>query len=56
MAGLAALARWMGFLILPELVKKRETGLPLSARREMDSAEMGFFLERVFFMEVLSTE
>jgi hypothetical protein len=39
---------------LPELVKKRETSLPLSARRAMLSAEMGFFLERVFFMEALA--
>jgi len=32
------LTRWMGFCILPELVKKRETSLPLSAWREMLSA------------------
>jgi hypothetical protein len=32
----------MGFVILPELVKKCEMGLPLSARRAMVSAEVGF--------------
>jgi hypothetical protein len=31
----STLTRWMGFCILPELVKKRETSLPLSAWREM---------------------
>jgi hypothetical protein len=50
----STLTRWMGFIILPELVKKRETSLPLFARRAMASAEMGFFLERVFFMEGLA--
>jgi hypothetical protein len=29
----STLTRWMGFIILPELVKKWETSLPLSARR-----------------------
>jgi len=43
--------RWMGFLISPELVKKRETSLPLSAIRAMASAETGFFLSGVFFIE-----
>src|SRR6266852_672762 len=43
--------RWMGFLISPELVKKRETSLPLSAIRAIVSAETGFFLCRVFFIE-----
>jgi hypothetical protein len=45
--------RWMGFLISPELVKKRETSLPWSAIRAMLSAETGFFLRRVFFTEFL---
>src|SRR5271167_363390 len=44
----------MGLIILPELVKKRETSLPLSAKRAMVSAETGFFLERVFFIEALT--
>src|SRR5712691_10087429 len=43
--------RWIGFLISPELVKKRETSLPLSAIRAMVSAETGFFLRRVFFIK-----
>src|SRR5258707_8557145 len=43
--------RWMGFLIFPELEKKRETSLPRSAMRAMVSAESGFFLECVFFIE-----
>ncbi len=43
--------RWMGFLISPELVKNRETSLPLSAIRAMLSAETGFFLAAVFFIE-----
>src|SRR6266404_8255317 len=43
--------RWMGFLISPELVKKCETSLPLSAIRAMVSAETGFFLRRVFFIK-----
>src|SRR6266851_2771284 len=47
----STLTRWMGFLISPELVKKRETSLPLSAIRAMLSAETGFFLRRVFFIE-----
>jgi hypothetical protein len=42
--------RWMGFLISPELVKNRETSLPLSAIRAMDSAETSFFLSAVFFI------
>jgi hypothetical protein len=33
-----------GFIRRPELVKKRETSLPLSAMRAMDSADAGFFL------------
>jgi hypothetical protein len=45
--------RWMGFLIAPELVKKRETSLPLSAMRAMVSAETGFFLRGVFFIKYL---
>src|SRR6266481_336663 len=47
----STLTRWMGFLISPELVKKRETSLPLSAIRAMVSAETGFFLRRVFFIK-----
>src|SRR6266436_9459661 len=43
--------RWMGFLISPEFVKKRETSLPLSAIRAIVSAETGFFLRRVFFIK-----
>jgi len=43
--------RWMGFLIWPELVKKRETSLPRSAMRAMDSADMFFSLRVVFFIE-----
>src|SRR5713226_6900326 len=43
--------RWMGFLISPELVKKRETSLPLSAICAMLSAETGLFLRSVFFIE-----
>jgi len=43
--------RWTGFLIRPELVKKRETSLPLSAIRAMVSAEAGFLLRNVFFIE-----
>jgi len=41
----------MGFLISPALVKKRETSLPLSAIRAILSAEAGFFLRPVFFIE-----
>ncbi len=40
----------MGFVILPALVKKREMSLPLSAWRATASAEMGFFLVRVFII------
>src|SRR6266478_9431888 len=47
----STLTRWMGFLISPELVKKRETSLPWSTIRAMLSAETGFFLRRVFFIE-----
>ena len=36
--------RWMGFIILPELLKNRETSLPLSAIRAMVSAETGLLL------------
>jgi hypothetical protein len=43
--------RWMGFLIPPELLKNRETSSALSAIRAMASAETGFFLTRVFFLE-----
>jgi len=45
------LTRWMGFIILPELAKKRETSLPLSAKRAMVWAEGCFFLVCVFFTE-----
>lgn len=45
--------RWIGFIMRPELVKKRETFLPLSAMRAMDSADAGFFLRGVFFIEYL---
>jgi hypothetical protein len=41
----------MGFMILPRLVKKRETSWPRSASLAMASAESGFFLERVFFIK-----
>jgi hypothetical protein len=47
----STLTRWTGFIILPELVKKRETSLPSSVKPAMASAERGFFLERVFFIE-----
>ena len=50
----STLTRWMGFIILPELVKKREMSLPLSAWRAMVSAGMVFFVERVFFIEALA--
>ncbi len=43
--------RWMGFIIRPELVKNRETSLPLFAIRAMVSAEAGFFVRNVFFIE-----
>jgi len=43
--------RWIGFLMAPELVKKRETSLPLSAMRAMLSAETGVFLRGVFFIK-----
>lgn len=49
----STLTRWMGFIILPLLVKKPETSLPLSAKRATVSAETGFFLGRVFFIEFL---
>src|ERR1700693_2444974 len=49
----STLTRWMGFLISPELVKKRETSLPLSAIRAMVSAETGFLLRCVFFIKFL---
>ena len=49
----STLTRWMGFIILPELVKKRETSSPLSAWRAMVSAETCLFLECVFFIEFL---
>jgi hypothetical protein len=45
--------RWIGFIMRPELVKKREIFLPLSAMRAMDSADAGFFLRGVFFIEYL---
>jgi len=47
----STLTRWMGFIILPELEKKRETSLPRSAMRAMASAESIFFLGCVFFIE-----
>jgi hypothetical protein len=47
----STLTRWMGFIIFPELVKKRETSLPRSAMRAMASAERVFFLGCVFFIE-----
>jgi hypothetical protein len=47
----STLTRWMGFIILSELVKKWETSLPLSAKRTMAWAERCFFLVRVFFIE-----
>jgi len=43
--------RCMGLRIAPELVKKRETSLPLSAMRAIVSAETGFFLRCVFFIK-----
>jgi hypothetical protein len=45
--------RWIGFIMRPELVKKRETSLPWSGIREMDSADAGFFLRGVFFIKYL---
>src|SRR5271168_5437968 len=47
----STLTRWMGFIILPELEKKRDTSLPRSAMRAIASAETGFFLGCVLFME-----
>src|SRR5580698_6071468 len=49
----STLTRWMGFIILPWLVKKREIDLPFSVMRAMTSAGISFFLERVFFIESL---
>src|SRR5919109_1173241 len=51
MAVRSRLTRWIGGIIFPELVKKREMSFPRSARREMDSAEMGFCFLRVLFIE-----
>jgi len=48
----STLTRWMGFIIFPELVKKWDTSLPLSAMRAMASTDKGFLLERVFFIEL----
>lgn len=39
-----------GFHHFAGVGKKRETSLPLSAMRATASAEIGFFLERVFFI------
>ncbi len=44
--------RWMGFIARPEFVKNRETSLPLSAIRAIASADIGFFLRDVFFIEL----
>ena len=50
----STLTRWMGFIILPELVKKRETSSPLSASGgRWFAAETCLFLECVFFIEFL---
>ncbi|PYU65651.1 MAG: hypothetical protein DMG56_02850 [Acidobacteria bacterium] len=41
----------MGGIIFPELVKKRETSFPRSARRAMASTETGLGFLRVLFIE-----
>src|ERR1700677_4878062 len=43
----------IGPIIRPLLVKKRDTFLPLSARRAMVSADTGFRRLRVFFIKLL---
>jgi hypothetical protein len=43
-AGESTLTRWMGRVILPRFVKKRDTSSPRSAIRAMDSAEGAFLL------------
>src|SRR6476620_7416354 len=45
--------RWIGPIMCPALVKKRETSFPLSARRAMLSAEKGLFCLRVLFIKLL---
>ena len=45
--------RWIGLIMWPEFVKKRETSLPLSARRAIVSAATGFFRLRVLFIKLL---
>src|ERR1700687_2829193 len=49
----STLTRWIGPIIWPEFVKKRETSFPLSARRAMVSAATGFFRLRVLFIKRL---
>jgi len=41
----------MGFMRRPAFVKNRETSLPASAVRAMESAETDFFLGDVFFIK-----
>src|SRR5271157_5964504 len=42
-----------GIIMRPVLVKKRDTSLPWSARRAMDSADIGFLGLRVLFIKSL---
>src|SRR5215469_14962611 len=45
--------RWTGPIMRPVFVRKREMSFPLSARRAMASAAIGFFRLRMFFMKLL---
>ncbi len=44
--------RWIGSIIRPEFVKKREMSLPRSAKRAMDSAGAGLGFLRVFVIKI----
>src|SRR5262249_3757457 len=45
--------RWIGPIICPAFVKKRETSFPWSARRAIDSADIRLFCLRVLFIQLL---
>src|ERR1700737_1775250 len=49
----STLTRWIGPVMWPEFVKKRETSFLLSARRAMVSAATGCFRLRVLFRKLV---
>src|SRR6202042_3116643 len=49
----STLTRWIGSIMRPVFVKKRETSFPASARRAMASAASGSFCLRMFFIKLL---